>query len=372
MKKRVILSVTSDLVTDQRVHKVAQTLHEDGFEVLLTGKKLKESLPMDQRDYRTSRLRPWFSKTALFYVNFNILLFFSLLFKKADVLLANDLDTLLANYLVAVLKRIPLVYDSHEYFTGVPELQHRPRVRAVWERIEQFIFPRLEQIYTVNRSIAELYGKKYNKMIQVVRNIPYLQKGQTAPLTYPAGKKIIIYQGSGINVNRGAEELVLSMKHLPAEAFSLWMVGGGDVFEQLKVLTRENGLDDRIRFIAKVPFNQLRDITAQAHLGISFDKPTNLNYLYSLPNKIFDYLHAGIPVLCTPLPEIKAIVEAYQVGCYIDQHDPEHIADRIRFVFTDPERYLSWKKSTDTASRELCWQHEGKIVSAIFKRYLTE
>lgn len=371
MKKRLIISVTSDLVTDQRVHKVAQTLHEDGFDVLLIGRKMRKSLPVDKRSYKTRRLAPWFNKTALFYANFSVLLFFDLLFRKADLLLANDLDTLPANYLVSVLKRIPLVYDSHEYFTGVPELQHRPFVRAVWEGIERFIFPRLNRIYTVNESIAELYRKKYHKSIQVVRNVPYLLTEQTAPLSYPAGRKIIIYQGSGINMNRGAEELVLSMKHLPAEEYMAWMIGGGDVFEKLKLLATEHGVNDRVRFIAKVPFRELRDFTIQAHLGISFDKPTNLNYLYSLPNKIFDYIHAGIPVLCTALPEIKAIVDMYAVGDYIDSHDPQHIAERIRAVFADPERYLDWKKNAIAASRELCWQHEKKIVSALFKPYAT-
>lgn len=369
MKKRLIISVTSDLVTDQRVHKVAQTLYEDGFDVLLIGRKTPRSLPVDKRSYKASRLAPWFNRTALFYANFNILLFFALLFRKADLLLANDLDTLPANYLVSVLKRIPLVYDSHEYFTGVPELQHRPLVRALWERIERFIFPRLNQIYTVNRSIAELYRKTYHKPILVVRNVPYLLTEQTAPLSYPAGRKVIIYQGSGINMNRGAEELVLSMKYLPAEEYEVWMIGGGDVFEKLKLLATEQGVNDRVRFIAKVPFRELRNFTIQAHLGISFDKPTNLNYLYSLPNKIFDYIHAGIPVLCTALPEIKAIVETYRVGCYIDCHEPQHIAERIQAVFADTERYLSWKKNTITASSELCWQHEKKIVSAIFQPY---
>ena len=372
MKKRLIVSVTSDLVTDQRVHKVSQTLHENGFDVLLIGRKMKRSLPLDRREYATTRLAPWFNKTALFYMNINILLFFSLLFKKADVLLANDLDTLPANYLAAIIKQIPLVYDSHEYFTGVPELQHRPLVRAIWERIEKRVFPKLAQMYTVNNSIAGLYRKKYNKKIEVVRNVPYWREGQTAPFEYPAARKIIIYQGSGIHINRGAEELVLSAKYLRPEEYCIWIIGSGDVFENLKTLALENAVSDRISFIDKVPFEKLRAFTLQSHLGISFDKPTNLNYLYSLPNKIFDYIHAGIPVLCTALPEIKAIVDAYCVGSYIDRHEPEHIASRIRAAFADREMYMAWKKNTVVASKELCWQHESKIISSIFKPYLAD
>src|SRR5689334_15932835 len=125
MKKKVIISVTSDLVTDQRVHKVSQTLHANGFDVLLVGRKMRKSLPLEKRAYRTKRFALWFEKTALFYMNYNIRLFFFLLFSRVDILLSNDLDTLPANYLVSILRKKPLVYDSHEYFTGVPELQHR-------------------------------------------------------------------------------------------------------------------------------------------------------------------------------------------------------------------------------------------------------
>ena len=372
MKKKLIVSVTSDLVTDQRVHKVSQTLHNDGFDVRLVGRVLPGSLPLHPRAYRTIRLKLWFSKTALFYMNFNIRLFFLLLISKADLLLANDLDTLPANYLASRIKGIPLVYDSHEYFTGVPELQQRPLIRKIWEVMEGFIFPGLRDIYTVNQSIANLYRNKYHKEVRVVRNIPYLSEQPVIPPAYPAGQKIILYQGSGINVNRGAEELVLSMKYLPADAYQLWIVGGGDVFEQLKSIAAENNLQSRIRFVNKVPFRELRSLTLQAHLGISIDKPTNINYFYSLPNKIFDYIHAGIPVLCSALPEIQSIVNGYQVGSFISEHDPRHIAEKIEYMFADKERYMKWRENTLPASRELCWQREGLIISGIFHPYLSD
>ena len=368
MRKKVIVSVTSDLVTDQRVHKVSQTLSDNGFDVLLAGRKLKNSLPIEARNYRVKRFSLWFEKKVFFYINYNIRLFFFLLFTRADILLANDLDTLPANYLVSVIKRKPLVYDSHEYFTGVPELQHRKLVRKVWEMIEQYIFPRLKDVYTVNDSIAALYSEKYFKEVKVVRNVPYY-KGQVKPDSPPAEKKILIYQGSGINVNRGAEELVLAMRYLNAEDFDLWLVGGGDVFESLKALVAEQQLTEKIRFISKVPFDRLHEITAKAHLGLSFDKPTNLNYLYSLPNKLFDYLHAGMPVLTTRLPEIAAVIDTFNIGAFIDNHDPQHIAERIKYMFSDTERYQRWKKNTDNAARAYCWQNEEQTILNIFRQF---
>lgn len=370
MKKRLIISVTSDLVTDQRVHKVSQTLHEEDFEVLLIGRKMKKSLSLPPRDYDTRRLELWFSKTVLFYMNYNLRLFILLLFTKADILLANDLDTLPANFFISKLKRIPLIYDSHEYFTGVPELQNRPFVRKIWEKIERLIFPELKSVYTVNNSIARLYREQYNKDIRVVRNVPNLVNTNEALAGYPSGKaKIILYQGSGINMNRGVEELVLSMKYLDAQEFQLWIAGGGDVYDELKILAAAEHLQDRIRFIQKVPFNELRKITVQAHLGVSIDKPTNINYLYSLPNKVFDYIHAGLPLLVSALPEIKGVLEKYSIGSFIDNHEPKHIATKIQFMFTDKERYIAWKRNTETAKKDLCWQKESLVIKDIFRPY---
>ena len=125
--KRIIVSVTNDLATDQRVHKVCTFLMEQGAQVTLVGRKLPNSLPV-KREYRTHRMRLLFKKGALFYVFFNIRLYLYLLFHRCDVLVANDLDTLLANAEAKRWKRIPLVYDSHEYFTEVPELTGRPKV----------------------------------------------------------------------------------------------------------------------------------------------------------------------------------------------------------------------------------------------------
>jgi glycosyltransferase involved in cell wall biosynthesis len=365
MKPRVIISVTSDLVTDQRVHKVAQTLSSNGFDVLLVGRKLGGSLSLGERTYRTKRFRLWFDRKALFYMNYNIRLFFFLLFSRADILLANDLDTLPANYLASIIRKKPLVYDSHEYFTGVPELQHRKTVRKIWEAIEDFIFPRLHYVYTVNDSIASLYAEKYHKEIRVVRNVPVLRQG-IASARMPGERKVLIYQGSGINVNRGAEELVLAMSYLQQEKYALWIVGGGDVFEGLKQLAASRKLETKIRFINKVPFSELQQITLQADLGLSFDKPTNLNYLYSLPNKVFDYLHAGLPILTTRLPEIESLTEKYNIGSFIENHDPTHIAERIEFMFADMDRYLTWKKNTAEAARAYCWQKEEETILSIF------
>src|SRR6187431_640249 len=164
---RIIVSVTTDLVTDQRVYKVCNSLHTHGYDILLVGRKKKDSMPMDVRPYKTHRFNLWFEKGPLFYAQYNLYLFFYVLFHKADILLANDLDTLLPNYLVSKIKGLPLAYDNHEYFTGVPELIKRPRVQKIWKSIENWIFPKLTYIYTDNFAKRSLFVNEFMQPVEV-------------------------------------------------------------------------------------------------------------------------------------------------------------------------------------------------------------
>ncbi|MFN3874759.1 MAG: glycosyltransferase, partial [Flavobacteriales bacterium] len=195
---RAIVCVTNDLSTDNRVHRTCIVLRELGYEVLLVGRLLPGSLPL-QRPYATKRMRLLFRKGPLFYAEYNLRLFLLLLFRKADLLVANDLDTLLACFLAQ--GRRALVYDSHEYFTEVPELQGR-FARRVWLAIERWIFPKLKHVITVNDSIAREYKGRYGNQVAVVRNIPMHRELGPLPsrkeLDLPEDRFILILQGSGI------------------------------------------------------------------------------------------------------------------------------------------------------------------------------
>ena len=172
--KRVIVSVTTDLIIDQRVHKVCLFLKKHGLDVVLVGRKRKNSLPLGERSYKTKRMFLLFDRGPLFYAEYNIRLFFFLLFKRIDILVSNDLDTLLANYLISKMKGAKLVYDSHEYYTELPELQERKFVRSIWKYIEASILPKITHCYTVSQSVAEAYHKEYGIRMGVVRNVPML------------------------------------------------------------------------------------------------------------------------------------------------------------------------------------------------------
>ncbi len=371
MAKKLIVSVINDLVTDQRVHKMCLTLTVMGFDVLLVGRKLKNSLPMDSRPYKSHRMRLLFNKGALFYAEFNIRLFLFLLFRKFDILTSNDLDTLLPNYLASKIKNKPLIYDSHEYFTEVPELVNRPGMQKIWKSIEKTIFPKLKDVITVNESIANLFEKEYGIKPHVVRNVPFkgmvIKKKNRKELGLPEDKFIFILQGSGINIHRGAEEMVEAMKYV--DGALLLIVGGGDVIEILKKEAQKPELKDKIIIKGKLPYEEMMQYTVNSDMGLTLDKPNNINYKYSLPNKLFDYLKAGIPVLASDLLEIRKIIEKYNVGTFIPGHDPEKIAGKIKEIITDKQTYLTWKTNTIRAAGELNWENETEIITKIYMKY---
>jgi glycosyltransferase involved in cell wall biosynthesis len=373
MKKRVFISVTSDLVTDQRVRRAATALNEAGYEVVVVGRQLKKSSALAEKGYQIVRFRLWFERGFLFYMTFNLRLFFFLLFKKVDILLSNDLDTLLPNYLISKIKFIPLVYDSHEYFTEVPEIQHRPFVKTTWQTIEKLIVPKLKYAYTVNNSIAKLYFDKYQIHFDVIRNVPikipvgtFSKEELRKELQLPKDSFIVILQGAGINIDRGAEEAVQSMKYV--QDVLLLIVGDGDVVSALKQTVKDEKLEDKVHFYPKQALHELMRYTHAADLGLTLDKDTNLNYKFSLPNKIFDYIQAGIPILASNLPEIKNIIETYQIGEIILDHTPATIAKAVEEIKINSFQVTTWRNNLQRAQQELNWSHEKEKLIALFHK----
>ena len=369
-KKIAIVSVINDLVTDNRVNKSCSTLIECGFDVVLIGRELPESLPVPKWPFKAVRMRLLFLKGPLFYFFFNLRLFFKLLFKKADLLFANDLDTLLPNYLVSKIRSIPLIYDSHELFCDVPELLNSSIKRKIWQRIESKIVPKLKTCITVNESIAKIFEGKYKVKFNVVRNISdavidFKPMAKTK-LGIPEDKKVILLQGAGINMHRGAEELVDAMQFV--EGAILYIIGSGDVWKILEQKVKAQNLGERIKLINKLPKAELMQYTYNADLGLSIDRNTNLNYYYSLPNKIFDYIQAGIPILASKLPEIEKIITHYNIGDFINSHEPQTIAEKINEMLTS-QKLNEYKENTNLAAKELSWTNEKQKLKAIFSQF---
>ena len=357
MKERIIISVSSDLATDQRVQKVAKSCFDNGYDVLLVGRKLNNSLPFSA-SYRHKRFNLCFNQSFLFYTELNIRLFFYLLFSKSDILLANDTDTLPANFLVSKIRRKKLIFDAHELFPEVPELVNRPKVKKVWEKIENVFFPKLKNVYTVSGSIADYYKDRYGVHMEVVRNVPY--KRMDLPIKIKKKRKTILYQGA-LNKGRCLEYVIPAMQWV--DGAELIIAGDGDVRAELEKLMQDLKLSDRVTFLGKLLPDDFKNLTPTADVGLCLLENMGLSYYFSLPNRIFDYLHAGVPVLASDFPEIKKIVEKYKTGLLTYNISPESIAEKLNEMLANPMNTAHFAE----VAKEFCWENEEKKLIEIIQ-----
>ena len=369
-KKQITVSVISDLVTDQRVIRICTTLQQMGFDVTVIARQIKNSLPLGKYDFTAMRLYCYFTKGILQYAEFNLKLFWKLLFVKTDYYLVNDLDTLIPGYVVSRWKKKHLFYDTHEYFTGVPELSHSPFKRKVWKFFEDLIFPKLKTVYTVNESVRATYFTEYGNDISVIRNVPVTVTAEKIePPAAWKDKIVLLMQGAGINQGRGGIELLAAMKHLPA-SYLLVFIGSGNQWDLIKQKRTVWQLENRVVMMEKMPPSQLRQYTSLAHIGFSLDSFEDLNCLYNLPNKIFDYIHAGIPLIATGIPEVKQVIEQYECGICISSSDPLLIAKTIETMINNKPLYQTFKVNCARAAKELCWEKESVKLIAIYQPFL--
>ncbi len=366
--KKIFVSVTNDLLSDNRVDRVCRTFTEDGFEVVLIGQKKNTSGEISNRNYKTFRMKIFFTKNFLFYAEYNFRLFLFLLFQKVDILYANDLDTLLPNFLVSKIKNIPLIYDSHEYFTEVPELKHNSFAKKFWLRLEAFIFPKLKNVITVNQSIANVYEKKYGVNINVIRNVPLLNmeyEKLEIDMSFFGKNKIILYQGA-LNKDRGLEEMIQAMQYIDGALFMI--VGDGDITQSLIKLIKKLELEEKVLLMGRKSIDILKNYTRLATIGISIEKNSNKNYYYALPNKLFDYIHANVPVYVSDLPEMRDLVEKYGIGKISSGHNPNIIAGEITNILSDEKMLLNFKTNEMQAAQILCWEKEREVLREVLRK----
>ncbi len=358
--KRLSFTVINDLSYDQRMQRICTTLSEAGYAVTLIGRRLPNSKPLPDFPFECVRLNLWFKRGALFYLEYTIRLFFFLLFAKVDILGAVDLDTLLANGLVAKIRSKTLVYDAHEYFTEVPELQGRKKVQAIWERIARFGIPKADLCYTVSPGLAQLFKTNYGKDFAVIRNLPLAKKPSEVEKPNPP---VILYQGA-LNKGRGLEQLIAAVEGLPVQ---LWIAGEGDLSASLRALAKKGIASGQIQFLGYLQPTQLHALTPQAWLGYNVLENLGLSYYYSLANKTFDYIQAQVPVLCSEFPEYLSLARECPAIIFAEPN-PKSVRHQIQTLLHDPKLYQELKTTCKEASAKWNWEQESKHLLSLYEQ----
>jgi glycosyltransferase involved in cell wall biosynthesis len=371
--KRIIFTVSNDLSYDQRMQKICRSLFKAGYSVELVGRQRENSIPLGAEPYKQTRLRCWFDSGKLFYAEYNLRLLVYLLFTKFDAACAIDLDTIVPVYIAGRLKCAKLVYDAHEYFTEVPEVNRRPIVKSVWKWVERVFVPRFDLCYTVSKGLADIFEKEYGKKVNVIMNVPFYDEhgagvvnGSTRNMNAGslAVKPFILYQGA-LNEGRGLEFLIEAMQGIDCE---LKLAGEGDLSAELRALASKMGLNEKVSFLGYITPAKLKLLTAQATIGVNMLENKGLSYYYSLSNKFFDYIHNRVPQVCIDFPEYRMVNEKYHVALLTKDCTPYEIKQAIIRLLTDTNLYWQLQKNCEVCSRELNWQREEKMLLGLYEQ----
>ena len=358
-KVKIFATVTNDLTNDRRMIRTAIALNEAGYDVTLVGRRRGFSKSLKEQVFRQVRLRNWFNKGALFYMEYTVRLFLFLVVKRPDIIISVDLDTIIPGVLVKYLRRSKLVYDAHEYFTEVPELVHRKFVRSIWEKIANWSIPKTDRSYTVGNTLAHVLSERYHTDFRTVRNCPEPTNRKMSNSTTP---HYLLYQGA---LNRGrCIELYINMMHdLP---MNLVIAGSGDLDSQLRDKVKNEGLEDQISFLGMLDPDDLEELTTKAFLGLNLLENEGLSYYYSLANKSLDYIQAGIPSIHCKFPEYEAINDKYDCFVLTDVSENDLI-EKINLLVSNPDSYRIKRKNCMIAAAELNWQQEKKELLRIYE-----
>jgi glycosyltransferase involved in cell wall biosynthesis len=350
--KKIFLTVTNDLTYDQRMQRICTSLAENGYAVTLVGRKLPSSLPLRKEKFQQKRLTCFFTRGKRFYAEYNTRLFFYLLFKKMDAVCAIDLDTILPCLYISKWKKIPRVYDAHELFTGLKEVATRPRVKKLWTGIEKKAVPQFKYGYTVSESIAEEFNRRYGVKYGVIRNITRLREWNESSVP----GKFLLYQGA-VNEARAFEQLIPALRQIDSR---LVVCGDGNFMNQLKELIKENNVDDKVELKGMLSPDDLWTVSLQATIGMGVAENTGINQYLALPNKFFDYMHAGLPQIAMNFPEYQKINSQFEVAVLLDDTKPEVIAHAVNNLLLDSVLYGRLRQNCLRARQVLNWQQEEK------------
>ncbi|RND01813.1 glycosyltransferase [Lysinibacillus halotolerans] len=287
---------------------------------------------------------------------------------KYDIYHANDLNTLPQAYISSKwrLHRKKLIYDSHEVQTS--RTGYNPKTIKF---VESFFIKKINSMIVENDTRAAFNEKLYGFYPNVLHNYPFFNQSKDNDkidihtlLNLPAEEKILLYQG-GIQVGRGLDKLIQAVPMF--NEGTVVLIGDGKIKHYLEEMVSEMGLEEKVKFIPKVPLKDLPKYTRNAYLGFQVLNNICFNHYSASSNKLFEYMMAGVPVVACDFPEIKRVVEGDKTGICIDAHKPEEIAKAVNQLLLDRKLRDSLSENSIKASSKYNWENEKKLLLDVYK-----
>ena len=366
---RICMVAFTDLNFDYRIYREATSLLRAGHQVVIVASSFNPAplkgwddieihpIPLD-RSRSLRRLYPLFWQRA----------YPLLVDTHPDAYHAHDLDSLWPAVRAAQRLDRPIVYDAHEFWTEQSSLVNRPLMRSCWRLLERRLIRRVDRVITVSGSIAQSLKERYRlDEVVVLRNLPlFRHKVQSnlirETLELPDDRPIVLYQGGFLTEN-GLHEQIEAAAGLTA---ALVLIGDGPSEQALRNQVRAAGLDDRVYFIPRVPFHQLHNYTCSADLGLCLIKGTGKSFYYSLPNKLFEYMMAGLPVLASNFPEMQRIIRETRTGATVDPTDIAAIREQIAAFLGNAEQREACAKASLQAAQYYNWERESVQLTQLY------
>jgi glycosyltransferase involved in cell wall biosynthesis len=376
---RVSMLVRNPMTHDSRVEKEARTLTEAGYSVTVVA-TADQSLPVrEERDgYRIARVARSAARIpGVRFLAYRARLIEALLEMQPEIIHAHDSDALDPAAAAATRLNVPFLYDAHELWL---KQARRGRSRAYWAAfltyfsfVERRYVPRAAGAMTVSEPIAEFLRRRYRRPFAVVPNYPELPT-ELAPRQIrslpgaagiPAESPIVLRLG-GLTPNRGIEQLVRAIPGV--DRAQLVLLGHGPLEDEIHAVARELRVGDRVHVLTPVPEDQVIDYAASADVGVSPAIPVSLNDAYSLPNKLFQYMAAGIPVVASDFPHLRQVVTGSQAGLLVDMSDPDRIAAALRSILHDPASAAEMGRSARRAILDSYnWSVSARELLAVYE-----
>lgn len=375
---RVCMHVLGTARTDVRVMREATTLAQAGMEVVIVDIESDPTRPRQEEIdgvhvkhivmpnwFVPARFKPWFVVKMLLVLIYGTK---ALVNVSADIYHAHDDTALPACYIAARLRRKRLVFDAHELPLVEPNITRWRLLHTLSTRFLKSMMSRCTGIITVSppiiHELQRLYGGRTAKLI---RNIPAYQAPTASNrlrqyLELDANTRIALYQGN--LDSRGLHRLILAARFIDP-GIVVVMMGQGANQPDLEALIAREGVRTRVKIIPAVPYAELLTWTASGDIGLVVYSPSSAptmtpNIQMCLPNKLFEYLMAGLPVLASRLDAVADIITTYDVGCIVNSLAPEEIGQAINRMLADPDALARMRSNANAATqRDLCWEKEG-------------